>query len=408
MGLSFTPEMEIALPEYLMGTARFKNINKLITFNSAWKKEAYDNLKSLLRKMEEIDASDIDIGGSLLDVKIWYRVYGRKYPDPEAKRYSNDEVTAILLSILSDDQKIILFDKKNIDFSLGISFGENEEANRFRGDIYYDNDVLVGNFRRVNRELFPIEKLNIPDPILKKLNLRHEKSGLILVTGITGSGKSTTLDSIINLNNKENEGHIVIISDPLEFIHKSNKCIIRHREVGGDVLSFREGTIQALRQDPDIIIVGEMRDAPTIATVLEATDSGHKVFTTLHTSSAVESIHRIIAEFLPEEQERIRLRLADTLSVVISQKLVPDRDGKLTLAKEILSVTDSVKAAIRNKNIGEIYQMITEGKKYGMVTMEQDLYNLYSKKIISRENALDYSNNRKRIEQLFSYQEIIV
>ena len=151
MGLSFTPEMEIALPEYLIGTARFKNINKLITFNNAWKKEAYDNLKSLLKKMEEIDASDIDIGGSMLDVKIWYRVYGRKYPDLEAKRYSNDEITAILLSILSDDQKIILFDKKNIDFSLGISFGEKEEANRFRGDIYYDNDVLVGNFRRVNR-----------------------------------------------------------------------------------------------------------------------------------------------------------------------------------------------------------------------------------------------------------------
>jgi len=154
--------------------------------------------------------------------------------------------------------------------------------------------------------------------------------------------------------------------------------------------------------------VGEMRDAPTIATVLEATDSGHKVFTTLHTSSAVESIHRIIAEFLPEEQERIRLRLADTLSVVISQKLVPDRDNKLTLVKEILSVTDSVKAAIRNKNIGEIYQMITEGKKYGMVTMEQDLHNLYTKKIISRETALDFSNNRKRIEQLLSFREICV
>ena len=286
--------------------------------------------------------------------------------------------------------------------------GEKEEANRFRGDIYYDNDVLVGNFRRVNRELFPIENLNIPEPVLKRLNLRHEKSGLILITGITGSGKSTTLDSIINLNNEENEGHIVIISDPLEFIHKSKKCIIRHREVGGDVLSFREGTIQALRQDPDIIIVGEMRDAPTIATVLEATDSGHKVFTTLHTSSAVESIHRIIAEFLPEEQERIRLRLADTLSVVISQKLVPDRDNKLTLVKEILSVTDSVKAAIRNKNIGEIYQMITDGKKYGMVTMEQDLHNLYTKKIISRETALDFSNNRKRIEQLLSFREICV
>jgi twitching motility protein PilT len=408
MGLSFTPEMEIALPEYLIGTERLKNINKLITFNSAWKREAYEHLKKLLTKMEEIDASDIDIGGSTLDGKIWYRVQGRKFPDSKAKRYSSDEVVAILLSILSDDQKLILFERKNVDFSLGVNLGGNEVLYRFRGDIYYENNVLVANFRRVNRNLYPLEKLNIPNLVLKRLNLRHEKSGLILVTGITGSGKSTTLDSIINMNNNENEAHIVIISNPIEFIHKSIKCIIRHREVGGDVLSFRDGVIQALRQDPDIIVVAEMRDAPTIATVLEATDSGHKVFTTLHTSSAVESIHRIIAEFPPNEQERIRLRLADTLSVVISQKLVPDRENKLTLAKEILSVTDSVKAAIRNKNIGEIYQMITEGKKYGMVTMEQDLFNLYSKNIIDREIALDYSNSRRRMEQLLSYQTVNV
>jgi len=229
------------------------------------------------------------------------------------------------------------------------------------------------------------------------LNLRYEKSGLVLITGITGSGKSTTLDSVIDMCNNTNEAHMVIIGSPIEYIHKPNKCIIRHREVGEDVLSFQKGTIQALRQDPDIIVVGEMRDAETIATVLEVTDSGHKVYTTLHTSSAIDSIHRIIGEFPPAEQERIRNRLADTLKLAVSQKLVPNKEGKYTMAKEILSVNASVSAAIRNNNIGEIYQMITEGKSKGMMTLEQDLFNLYRKGSITKENAMNYSNNRKRM-----------
>ncbi len=224
-----------------------------------------------------------------------------------------------------------------------------------------------------------------------------------MITGITGSGKSTTLDSIVDMNNHNNEAHIVIIGNPIEYIHKSEKCLIRHRELGSDTLSFQEGTIQSLRQDPDIIVVGEMRDADTIATVMEATDSGHKCFSTLHTSSAIDSIHRIIAEFPPNEQERVRNRLADLLKVIISQKLVPDRNGKLTIAKEILSLDASASAAIRNKNIGEVYQMITEGKKKGMITLEQDLYNMYKNKIISQETAINYSNRKKRIKQLLAY-----
>lgn len=403
MSLSFTPEMAIALPEYLTGTGRFKNINKLITFNDSWRKEAFNNLKNLLSNMKKLEASDIDIGGAGITDKVWYRIYGKKAPNNDIPRYSDDEINAMLLSVLSDEQKVSLFKFKNTDFSLGIVSDSEGEQSRFRGDIYYDSDTLVGNFRRVNENLFPIEVLGFPDPVVKKLNLKHEKSGLILVTGITGSGKSCTLDTIVDMNNRENEAHIIIIGNPIEFIHKPNKCIIRHREVGLDVLSFQEGTIQSLRQDPDIIVVGEMRDAITIATVLEATESGHKVFTTLHTISAIDSLHRIIGEFHPNEQDRVRNRLAETISIVISQKLVPNKQGKLTLAKEILSVTASVRAAIRNKNINEIYQMITEGKKDGMITMEQDLINLYKKKIIEKEVALDFSNNRKRLVQLLSY-----
>ena len=403
MGLSFTSEMQITLPEYLTGTNRFQNINKIISYNIGWKNEAFDHLKELLRHMRELEASDMDFGGAGARGKVWYRVFGRKNPDPDMPYYSDDEVVAILLSILSDEQKITLFIHKNVDFSLGVVLEEGEEPTRFRGDIYYESNSLAANFRMINQDLYKIETLNFPKPILKRLDWHYEKSGLILITGLTGSGKSCTLDSIIDMNNHKNSAHIVIIGNPIEYIHKSDKCIIRHREVGDDVLSFQEGTIQALRQDPDIIVVGEMRDPQTIATVLEVTDSGHKVFTTLHTSSAVDSIHRIIGEFPPAEQERIRLRLADTLKVSISLKLVPNRYGKLTLAKEILSVDASVKAAIRNENISEIYQMITEGKKQGNMSMEQDLANLYEKNIISRDVALNYSNNRKRMNLLLNY-----
>jgi len=170
--------------------------------------------------------------------------------------------------------------------------------------------------------------------------------------------------------------------------------------VGRDVLSFKEGTIQALRQDPDIIVVGEMRDPYTIMTVLEVTDSGHKVFSTLHTSSAVESIDRIIAECPPQEQERVRLRLADTLQCVMSQKLIPGVNGKLVLAKEVMLMIPSIKAAIKNNNIDEIYQMINESGDKGMITMEQDLLGLYQQKKISLEGAVNYANNKNRMNEL--------
>lgn len=403
MSLSFTAEMLATLPDYLIGTNRFQNINKMITFNASWRKLAFDHLKKLLKKMREMDASDIDFGGQGAKEKIWFRIHGNKTPAENLPHYSYDEVTAILLSALSDDQKVSLFKNKNVDFSVEIALEDGESFSRFRGDVYYECNTLVSNFRRINENLFKIEDLGFPQIITNRLNLQYEKAGLILVTGITGSGKSCTLDSIVDLNNHENNAHIIIIGDPIEYVHQSDKCLIRHREIGEDVLTFREGVIQALRQDPDIIVVGEMRDAATMATVLEATDSGHKCFTTLHTSSAIESIHRIIAEFPPIEQERVRNRLADTLKVILSQKLIPDRNGKLTLTKEILSVNASVRAAIRNSNINEIYQMINEGKRSGMRTLEQDLFNLYKTNVITKATALNFSNNKKRISQLLTY-----
>ncbi|HOO15427.1 MAG TPA: PilT/PilU family type 4a pilus ATPase [Candidatus Marinimicrobia bacterium] len=403
MSLSFAENLQNALEEFQTGTQRFEEINHHLAKNLAWKKEAYEHLKNLLLHMVKIGASDINLGGPRTNDKVWYRVYGNLEPSQEVPTYTNDEVAAIALSILSDQQKTILFNERNIDFAFAFSTDQSQKPYRFRGDIYYERNNLAINFRHIAEKIFPIESLEIPEPIIKRLDLQHEKSGLFLVTGVTGSGKSTTLDSITDMNNHNNKAHIVIIGKPIEYVHKSDKSLITHREVGDDVLSFRNGIIEALRQDPNIIIVGEMRDPATISAVLEATDSGHKIFSTLHTSSTVESIHRIIAEFPSDEQERIRFRLADTLKVVISQKLVPNKEGKRTLAKEILSVDYSVQAAIRNNNITEIFQMITEGKNKGMFTLQQDLYRLVRNGTITTETALNYCNNKKIMQQLLGF-----
>ena len=254
--------------------------------------------------------------------------------------------------------------------------------------------------RAIQATIRPIESLEFHPFAIKTMTHGYIKFGLSLITGITGSGKSSTLDAIIDLHNDSDPCHIVIIASPVEYVHKSRVSIIKHREIGRDVMTFKEGVIQSLRQDPDIIVVGEMRDPETIMAALEVTDTGHKVFSTLHTSSAIESIDRIIAEVSPHEQERVKNRLADVLISIVSQKLVPSIDGKRVLAKEVLIVTPSVKAAIKNNNTSEIYMMINQGAPQGMVTMEQDLFRLYIEKKINKENMVSYANNKTRILQL--------
>jgi twitching motility protein PilT len=226
------------------------------------------------------------------------------------------------------------------------------------------------------------------------------RDGVTLFTGVTGSGKSTSLDAIIDANNEEFDGHILIVAQPLEYIHTSKRCIVRHREVGTDVASFVDGMVQGLRQDPDIVVVGEMRDPETISTALEMADTGHKVFSTLHTGSAVESIDRIVAEYPPVEQERVRHRLGDVLRCIVSQKLLPSVGGGRVLAKEVLWVTSPVRAAIKNGNTHEIYQMIWQGADQGMITLEQDLVRLVTLGDISMDTAVDYANNKRRFLSL--------
>lgn len=357
----------------------------------------------LLMRMFEFNASDIDMGGHGGQGYVWYRIYGNKRPDKTIGSFTNDEMSVLIQARLVAQQRSTLHVKRNLDFSYTITDGD--ESYRFRADAYYDLDQLALNMRLINPTIFPYKQLEFHPGVTKIFNLAHDKSGLILVTGITGSGKSTTLDSIIDANNHQVEGHIVIIASPIEYVHTSDKCIVRHREVGRDTRSFKEGVVQCLRQDPDIIVIGEMRDPDTISTGLEITDSGHKVFSTLHTSSAVESIDRILGEMDPMEKERTRLRLADVLKVIVSQKLVPSLDGKRVMAKEVLVCTPSVRAAIKNNNIGEIYQMISENNDIGMMTLEQDLRRLYLQKRISLETAMSFANNKRRLQQLMQMKQ---
>lgn len=358
-------------------------------------------LDSLLLKMIKIDASDIDVGAPGCNGKIWYRIFGVKSPMKDPKILSYFETDILLHNILTPAQREDLISKKNLDFSYSISFGKNE-SQRFRADMYFDLKHLGLNMRKIDSDIRPFKSLGVHAEAAKAVSLKYYKYGLTLVTGITGSGKSSTLDTIIDANNRTVDAHIVIIASPIELIHNPIRSVVRHREVGTDTRSFKDGTIEALRQDPDIIVIGELRDAETIMTALEVTDSGHKTFGTLHTSSATESIERILGEMPTEIQNRIRFRLADVLTCVISQKLIPSLDGKRVLAKEVLIANASIKAAIRNNNIGEVYQMLMEGKERGMNTMEQDLKRLYDEGKISKETAVNYSNNKSKILQLLS------
>jgi len=353
--------------------------------------------KALVR-MKELGASDIDLGGHGCSKRVWYRVEGVKKPDVHSGEFSVDETDVLCQNLLTDSQRRFLYENRNLDFSYQVE--HNGSRLRFRADLYFELHNLALNMRFIDNSIRPLKDLGLHPKTLRTLSLLTEKFGLTLVTGITGSGKSTTLDSIIDANNKTVEAHIVIIASPVETVHESIRCIVRHREVGSDVLSFKTGAVQALRQDPDIIVIGEMRDPDTIMTALEITDSGHKVFSTLHTASAVESIDRIIGECPVQEKDRVRNRLADTLRCVISQKLIPTTCGKRVLAKEVMVMTPSVKAAIKNNNTSEIYQMITEGKTEGMHTMEQDLLRLVHENKITRNDAENYANNKNRMKEL--------
>ena len=395
------PIME-KIPSMYEGTRHLKHVADKIEHLSNSKRERLnENLAEVARRAIEIGASDMDLGGEACGGKVWYRIDGKKRRSREYPQTSIRETDVLILNFLSPTEREDLFEEGAIDRSFETRLSEGGETGRFRATAYLDHDHLALNMRAIDDHLFGLDDLNIPPSICKGMMFKHAKSGLTLVTGVTGSGKSTTLDAVIDANNQDYPGHIVTIADPIEYMHKPKKCIVRHREVGRDVTTFKAGITQALRQDPDIIVIGEMRDPETIEAALEITDSGHKVFSTLHTSSAIETVDRIIAEVPTGEQNRIRNRLGDVLQCVISQKLLPKIGGGRQMAKEILWMDASSRAAIKNDNVEEVYQHMWEGGEKDEITLEQDLYQLAQTRLIEPSTALDYANNKKRLKRLF-------
>ena len=358
------------------------------------------HIQQIASHMVHSGASDMDAGGPASNGQVWYRIEGIKKPCEELGKVKPEQMDVLILNMLSQAQLHQLVSSYSVDFSYEVEEEGTGRTRRFRASVYFDEVNLALNLRVVKSEVRPLASLGFHQAVKNGLLFSNVRDGLTIISGVTGAGKTTTLDSIIDANNRTTHGHIVVIGDPIEYRHTSDKCIVRHREVRRGVASYKDGIVQALHQDPDMIVVGEMLDRDTISAVMDATDSGHRVYSTLHTRSAVDSIERIVAEYPSREQERVRLRLADVLNCVVSQKLCPSVDGGRVLAKEVMWVTPSIRAAIKNGNTSEIYQMMWEGSASGQQTMEQDLHRLYRKRMIEVGVAMSFANSKKRMKQL--------
>ena len=369
-----------------------------------WPQGIRDRLAELMQnyvsEMLELDASDLDLGGESCRGLAWYRLDGLKVPKKNMGYMSPEATSVLLLSQLYRPQQRQLFDRFAIDYGSDLEMGDGEPPRRFRTTVFFDNQHLALSQRMLAWKPRPLRSLGFHPLVERSMLFRYLRDGLTLITGVTGSGKSTTLDAIVDANNDDVEAQVIIIANPLEYIHSSKKCVVRHREIGTDVASYVDGMVQALRQDPDIVVVGEMRDAESISTAMEMSDTGHKVFSTLHTGSATETIDRVVAEYPPTEQDRIRHRLADVLRCIVSQKLLPAIGGGRILAKEVMWMSPAARAAIKNDNTGEVYQMMWAGHDQGQITLEQDLHRLLQNGDITSETALSYANNKRRLLQL--------
>lgn len=271
---------------------------------------------------------------------------------------------------------------------------------RFRVNIYKQRNSTALAIRVISLDMPTLDSLGYPETLKDICNL---KRGLVLVTGPTGSGKSTTLAALINEINSNRESHIITIEDPIEFLHKHNKSIVNQREIGKDTLSYERALKVALREDPDVILIGEMRDLETISTAITAAETGHLVFSTLHTIGAAKTIDRIVDVFPPHQQEQIKIQLASVLQTIISQQLVETVDGDRTAALEIMVATPAIKNLIREGKTHQIESSIQTGSKYGMRTMDMELANLYREGIITQETAMNSAIDREILSRLLMY-----
>ncbi len=341
------------------------------------------NLRVLLQEMIQRGASDLHV---TVGNPPQIRIDGDLHDSNIKKVLAPKDTLSLAYSILTDNQKKRFETEDELDFSFGV-----QNLSRFRGNVYKQRGCVAMAIRQIPYEIISIEKLGLP-PIINQLADRPR--GLVLVTGPTGSGKSTTLAAMVDKVNKERKGHIITIEDPIEFIHRHQGCMINQREVGADTQSFRAALKYALRQDPDVILVGEMRDLETIGAALTIAETGHLVFATLHTNSAAESINRIIDAFPAHQQGQVRAQLAFVLEGVVTQTLIPRAKGKgRVVAAEVMMCTPAIRAVIRDEKIHQIYSLMQAGKKHGMQTMNDALQMLYMKGEVTLEEALKRSGD---------------
>ena len=343
------------------------------------------NLRALLEEMIQKDASDLHItAAERPKLRVDGDIVDSSVPDVLTPK----DTLQLAYSVLTENQKKRFETDDELDFSFGI-----QNLARFRGNVFKQRGCVAMVIRMIPFNVRTFQELGLP-PVIAKLAERPR--GLILVTGPTGSGKSTTLAAIIDKINKERKGHIITVEDPIEFIHRHQACIVNQREIGTDTKTFANALKYALREDPDVILVGEMRDLETVAAALTIAETGHLVLATLHTNSAAESINRIIDVFPSNQQSQVRAQLAFVLEGVVTQTLLPKAKGRgRCMAAEIMVATPAIRALIRDDKIHQIYSAMQAGKKFGMQTMNDALYQLYTSREVSQEECERVSSDPK-------------
>ncbi len=348
------------------------------------------NLHQLLRAMIEKGASDMHITtGAPPLLRIDGAVVPLKLPP-----LSPIETKQLCYSVLTEEQKIQFEKNKELDLSFGV-----KTLSRFRANIFLQRGAVSGAFRSIPFKILSFEELGLP-PVVAELATKPR--GLVLVTGPTGSGKSTTLASIIDKINSETRQHIMTVEDPIEYLHPHKRSIVNQREVGSDTSTFKHALKYVLRQDPDVVLVGEMRDLETIEAALTIAETGHLVFATLHTNSAIQSINRIIDVFPPHQQSQVRAQLSFVLEGVLSQLLLP-RTGApgRVLALEVLVPNAAIRNLIREDKVHQIYTQMQVGQqKHGMQTLNQSLYSLYARRLIALEEAMGRSSEPEELRNM--------
>ncbi|MGE4345116.1 MAG: type IV pilus twitching motility protein PilT [Geoalkalibacter sp.] len=348
------------------------------------------NIHQLLKTMVEQDASDLHISTA---TPPQLRIDGRMLP-MKLPPMTPAETKQMCYNILTDAQKRKFEEESELDFSFGV-----KGLSRFRGNLFMQRGAVAGAFRMIPYKILTYEELGLP-PVVKEIS--RKPRGLVLVTGPTGSGKSTTLASMIDQINEERQEHIITIEDPIEYLHSHKRCLVNQREVGADTDSFKKALKHILRQDPDVVLLGELRDLETIEAALTIAETGHLCFATLHTNGCVQTINRVIDVFPTSQQTQVRAQLSFVLEGVLSQALLPKASGRgRALALEIMVPNAAIRNLIREDKVHQIYSQMQMGQeKFGMQTLNQSLFMLYHKKIITLDNALNRSSDHEELRQM--------